>query len=146
MSAGLADLLEDVEHVMIEFDDPALGAEGGATATSGMSSVLTAASRTQRVLSIVGDGARETVEAYAARRGCTLEQAVRSSVFVGASVAGVQAAVAAGVVCVGYANSPGERRGLEECGVGVVIADMHELADALNARWDAAWCANQGCC
>lgn len=247
MSAGLAELLEDVEHVMIEFDGPVCSVFGGdsapeaaerlrrlaasqtelpkalrltddpldflqlasddssalarqigdavrdaevsavhkATATPGLISVLTAARRTRRVLSIVGDNSLEAVETYltdrrmgkhfeavegrigadasqrmpssyllaralggyATRHGVTPEQARRSSVFVSASIAGVRAAGAVGVACVGFGGRRGDRRRFEEeSDAAAVITDLHELADALNARWDAAWCANQGCC
>ena len=184
MSTDLVDLLEDVEHVMLAFDGPVCSAFGG-DPTPGATSVLTAARRSERELSIVSDISREAVEAYladrgllehfeavegragsnveqappgphllikalsayASRHGSTLEQARRASVFVGGSMTDVQAAGAAGVLCIAYANEPSERRRFEEeSDAAAVISTMDELAEALNARWDAQWCARQGCC
>lgn len=82
--------------------------------------------RTGRVLSIVsnertGDAAR------------------RTSVFVGGSMTDIQAAKSAGVLCIAYVNKPGKQHDFEQSDAVAVITDMHELADALNARWDAQW-------
>lgn len=246
MSMDLIDLLEDVEHVMLDFDGPVCFVFGGdpapgvaerlrnlaksayelpkslrltddpldflelasgdagpfgrrigaavrdaevaavrtAIATPGATSVLTAAKRSEREMSIVSNNSREAVEtyladrglityfetiegrvgsdveqlkpspylltnalsAYASRRGSTLEQARRASVFVGDSIIDVQAASAAGVACIAYANKPGKQRRFEDSDAVAVISTMDELARALNARWDAQWCARQGCC
>lgn len=243
--ADLADLLEDVEHVMLDFDgpvcsvfagDPAAGvaqrlrdlagsqgelpkalrltddpldflqlandagplgrllsealrdaevtAVGTARATPGATGVLTAAKRTDRSISIVSNNSHEAIEAYltdhglaqyfesvdgraesdaeqtktsphrliraltsyASRHGITLEQARRTSVFIGDSLADVQAAGAADLVCVAYARNVW-RQQLEDSDAAAVIYTMDELARALNARWDAQWCAtHQGCC
>lgn len=51
-----------------------------------------------------------------------------------------------GVRCVAYANKPGKQRQFRETDAAVVITDMHELAKALNARWDSEWCRVQGSC
>lgn len=246
MSAGLVELLEDVEHVMLDFDgpmcsvfagDPApdvaerirafaaqhvelpaylqqtsdpldflrlatddttqfgrqlgdavrdgeLTAVRSASETPGALDVLAAAERSGRTLSIVSNNAREAVEAYlqdrdlakyfdtvaarptadadlmkpnpyllaealrayAARAGRDEESSRRSSVFVGDSMTDIHAAKAAGVPCIAYANKPGKREQFEQSDAVAIITDMHELADALNARWDAQWCSRQGGC
>lgn len=246
MSVDLAELLDDVEHVMLDFDGPvcsvfagdpapgvaerirafarqhielpgnlrqtsdpldflrlatddttAFGRQLGnvvrdaevtavhtASATPGALNVFTAAKRTERTLSIVSNNAREAVEAYlrdrdlakhfetvaarpgpdadlmkpnpyllaeallayAARSSRDDDSARRASVFVGDSMTDIQAAKAAGVPCIAYANKPGKRHQFEQSDATAVIDDMHELADALNARWDTQWCSQQGGC
>ena len=124
--AGLAVLLEDVEHVILELEGAATGA--------GVGEVLAAARRSERVVTIVGGGGvgsvGAAVEGYAAERGCSVDEARRVSAFVGGSEVGLREAEVAGVRCVG--------------GGGM---DMWGLAEALNERWDAQWCATrQFCC
>jgi beta-phosphoglucomutase-like phosphatase (HAD superfamily) len=175
----LVGLVEDVEHVILEFDG---------RACSQWAEVFAAARRSERELSLVGGESREVVEAwlagqgvrqhfaaieafgakgrgerseveqdsrrlavvmvegYAARHGGELGAAQRASVFVGSSLTGVQGAGAAGVRCIGLADSADERRRFEDAGASAVVASMRELADALNARWDAQWCSRQYCC
>lgn len=245
MSSKLIDLLEEVEHVMLDFDGPVCSVFGGdsapgaaqqlrllvqpqmdlpqplrltndpldflelanadakpfsrqigeavrdaevtavktATATPGATGVLAAAKRSERTLSMISNNSREAVTAYLADRGLTQyfeaieartgsdteqmkpspylltralagyasrhggtgEQARRASVFVGDSITDVQAANAAGIVCIAYANKPGKRARFEDSEAAAIITDMHELADALNARWDAEW-GKRGCC
>lgn len=178
MSTDLVDLLEDIEHVMLGFGTPT------ATATPGATGVLTAARRSERALSLLGENPPEMVGAhltdhgfieyfdaleervgpeadpmnpssdpltraliaYASRHGVSLEQARRTSVFIGDDAAHVRAAGAAGVACIAYAQEPGDRHRFEDSGAAAVISTMDELAQALNARWDAQWCARQGCC
>ncbi len=46
---GLAEMMEDVEHVILELEEPA-------TMTAGVGGVLAAARRSRRVVTIVGGG------------------------------------------------------------------------------------------
>jgi hypothetical protein len=158
----LAGLVEDVEHVILGFDE-----RGWPRWTE----VSAAAQRTEREVSFVGDELRGAVEShlgaalegYVTRHGGTLGEARRGSVFVGGSLTGVQMACAVGVRCIGFvdvdvdadadAHDPGlglglgdERIRFEEAGASAVIASTRELAEALNARWDAQWCSRQYCC
>lgn len=164
--------------------DAEVAAVHTASATPGAFNVLMAAKRSERTLSIVSNNAREAVEAYlmdrdlakyfevvaarpgpnadlmkpnpyllakalltyAARSGQDEDSARRASVFVGDSMTDIQAAKAVGVPCIAYANKPGKRRQFEDADAAVVITRMHELAEALNARWDAQWCSQQGVC
>jgi phosphoglycolate phosphatase-like HAD superfamily hydrolase len=149
VSTDLVDLLEDVEHVILAVDGPAAGT---AVAQPGAANVLSAAERSERVVSVVGDGSGEAeplikaLTTYASQHGGGIDQARRITVFVGDSITGVQAAGAAGVACIAFVDEPGDRRRFEESGAAAVISDMDELVRALNARWDAQWCARQGCC
>jgi phosphoglycolate phosphatase len=245
MSSNLIDLLQDVEHVMLDFDGPVCSVFGGdpapgvarrlrtfaqsqvelpeplrltddpldflelangaadpfgrqigaavreaevmavktATPTPGASDVLAAAKRSERALSIVSNNSTEAVAAYladrgliqyfeaveartgsgtgqmkpsphlltralsgyASRHGGSAEQARRTSVFVGDSITDIRAAAAAGIVCIAYANKPGKQVRFEDSEAAAVITDMRELAEALNARWDAEW-GKRGCC
>lgn len=120
-SVDLAGLVEDVEHVILR-----VGADAG-----GVAEVMAAARRTERVVTVLGLGDAASsvllaLEGYVAERGGTVDEARRVSVVVGGDD---MAGVAGG----------GVRR--------VVVRDLRELADALNARWDAQWCATrQFCC
>ncbi|MER5484034.1 HAD family hydrolase [Streptomyces sp. NPDC002812] len=55
------------------------------------------------------------------------------AVLIGDSVTDIEAARAAGVQCVGYANKPRKIRALAEAGADVVVVQMQEIADALVA-------------
>jgi phosphoglycolate phosphatase-like HAD superfamily hydrolase len=87
------------------------------------------------------------LDGYVARHGGTADEARRAAVFVGDSVSDVLTAKAAGIRCIALANDSGKRRRFEEdSDATAVITGMQELADALNARWDAQWCVRQYCC
>ncbi|RBM19224.1 HAD family hydrolase [Prauserella sp. PE36] len=55
-------------------------------------------------------------------------------VMVGDSVSDIQAATAAGVAAIGYANKPGKRETFQAHRPAAIIADMHELRGALHTR------------
>lgn len=56
-----------------------------------------------------------------------------SAVLVGDSVTDIQAAHAAGIRSIGYANKPGKLDHLTAAGADVIITDMRQLADALTS-------------
>lgn len=149
-TADLADLLEDVEHVMLDFDGPLRAEFAGGPAPGvfpGAPDVLAAARRTGRVVSIVSDYAHEeALLAYAVQCERSSDEARRTSVLVGSSVAVIEAAKASGVLCIAFVTEPGRRREFAEIGAAVVMTDLRELAEALNARWDVQWCRIQGGC
>lgn len=126
-AADLVALVEDVEHVMLAPGDAGVGDVG---------EVLAAARRTERVVAVLADGesAGDALAAYAERCGGTVEEARRVSILVVVGGPGAE-----GLMNVDTDTLAEVRR--------VAVADVGELAGALNARWDAQWCATrQFCC
>lgn len=54
-----------------------------------------------------------------------------SAVLIGDSLTDIEAAHAAGVPCIGYANKPGKRERFRDARASVIVDDMHAIADAI---------------
>lgn len=144
---GLDALVEDVEHVILPAE--VAGVAAGDAGAGDVAEVLAAARRTERVVTMLGDvvlgdavpgdavpgdvasSVRGALEGYVAARGGTVDEARRVTVMVGMEDIEAQD--------IDAQDDDGVRR--------VVVGDLRELAEALNARWDEQWCATrQFCC
>jgi HAD superfamily hydrolase (TIGR01549 family) len=127
-----------------------------AAATEGAVAVIDAWRDAGRRVAVVSNNSAAAVRAYLAAHGIDVEAVVAranadpallkpsphlvvgaiealhgtpsASVFVGDSVSDVEAAKAAHVQCIGYANKPGKHERLAAAGASVVIDDMRALS------------------
>ncbi|MCD0482035.1 HAD hydrolase-like protein [Streptacidiphilus sp. ASG 303] len=157
--AGGEGLLKVVEGALTAAEVAAVAVAGPPVAGAVRS--LTAAYSTGRRVAVVSNNSAECVNAFLALHGLvwlvhevvgrpvlapslmkpsphpllvaatSLDTDPRSAVLVGDSVTDVQAAKAAGMAVVGFANKPGKRSALTTAGATAVITCMDTLANAL---------------
>lgn len=138
-------------------------------ATPGAGDAISALRRAGHTITIVSNNSEAAVSLYLTRHGLSeqitdvvartssdpailkpspdlLRRAVRARsttpaacVLIGDSVTDVQAAEAAGMPCIGFANKPGKAEQLASAGAAFVVATMGDVATAARRRPLSAW-------
>ncbi|MFE5579854.1 HAD family hydrolase [Kitasatospora sp. NPDC056531] len=159
VSDARPDLTESADAALAALETDAVRV---ARPTPGGESVLCAAARSGRLVSVVSNNAGEAIEAYLAEHGLSdyvagvfgrapgdpssmkpnprlLFEAMEAAgtrpehcIFIGDAARDVEAGEAAGVPTIGYANKPGKGAKLAAAGAVVIVDSMRLIAGALS--------------